>query len=111
MTELNHLSDNQILLPSIHAEGSEIEVNPDAEWMKIHLRCGDRNFVAVNDPAMRKNCHLDENGKLVIDIPSNSFRAGEVEYLVEIREDSEYFRDGYKNIYAKEWRTTNITMV
>lgn len=110
MIQLSYLSDNQIKITSLKAEGSEVEVNPATEWLKIHLRCGGKNFYAVNDGENSKNCHI-EDGRLVIDIPSRTFKGGALEYMVEIREDSQYFKDGYKNTFPKEYKPTGIEIV
>lgn len=111
MTQLNHLSDNQIVLTSLSAEGSEVQMNPRTEWLKVYLRAGGRTFTAVNDGENSKNCHIDEQGKLVLDIPSRSLKQGILEYMTEIREDSQFFKDGYKNTFAKEYKPTGIEMV
>ena len=96
MTQLNALSDQQIVITSLTANGSEIQVNPETEWLKIHLRCGDRVLTAVNDGENSKYCHIEE-GVIVLDIPARSFRAGVLEYMIEVREECQYFKDGYKN--------------
>lgn len=96
MTQLNALSDQQIIITSLTANGSEIQVNPETEWLKIHLRCGDRVLTAVNDGENSKYCHIEE-GVIVLDIPAKTFRSGVLEYAIEVREESPYFKDGYKN--------------
>lgn len=96
MTQLNALSDQQIKITSLTTNGSEIQVNPETEWLKIHLRCGDRVLTAVNDGENSKYCHI-EDGVIVLDIPAKSFRSGVLEYAIEVREESPYFKDGYKN--------------
>ena len=111
MIQLSYLSDNQIKLTSLKAEGSEVEINPASEWLKIHLRCGGKTLSAVNNDKDSKYCHIDTDGKLVLDIPSKTFKGGELEYMVEIREDSQYFKDGYKNTFPKEYKPTGIEIV
>lgn len=96
MTQLNALSDQQIVITSLTANGSEIQVNPETEWLKIHLRCGDRVLTAVNDGENSKYCHIEE-GVIVLDIPAKTFRSGVLEYAIEVREESPYFKDGFKN--------------
>lgn len=96
MTQLNALSDQQIKITSLTANGSKFQVNPDTEWLKIHLRCGDRVLTAVNDGENSKYCHIEE-GVIVLDIPAKTFRSGVLEYAIEVREESPYFKDGYKN--------------
>lgn len=96
MIQLNALSDQQIVITSLTANGSEIQVNPETEWLKIHLRCGDRVLTAVNDGENSKYCHIEE-GVIVLDIPAKTFRSGVLEYAIEVREESPYFKDGYKN--------------
>lgn len=81
MTKLNALSDQQIVITSLTANGSEIQVNPETEWLKIHLRCGDRVLTAVNDGENSKYCHIEE-GVIVLDIPAKTFRAGVLEYMI-----------------------------
>lgn len=111
MIQLSYLSDNQIKLTSLKAEGGEVEINPATEWLKIHLRCGGRSLSAVNSDTERKYCHIDTDGKLVLDIPSKAFNGGELEYMIEVREDSDYFKDGYKNTFPKEYKPTGIEIV
>lgn len=94
--KLSHLSDNQIRIPSLTAEGSAIQVDLEKEWLKVHLRCGDRAMTAINDGENSKYCHIEE-GKLVLDIPAKTFRSGVLEYAIEVREESPYFKDGFKN--------------
>jgi hypothetical protein len=110
MIYLNGLSDNQIRAISLRGEGGG-SFDPNVEWLTIHLRCGVRKFVCVNDGENSKNCHIDEDGKLVLDIPSRTFKRGVLEYMVEIREDSQYFKDGYKNTFSKEYKPTGIEIV
>ena len=95
MTQLNAISDQQIKITSLTANGSEIQVNPETEWLKIHLRCGDRVLTAINDGENSKYCHIEE-GVIVLDIPAKTFRAGVLEYAIEVREESPYFKEGYK---------------
>lgn len=110
MIQLSYLSDNQIKLTSLTAEGSEIQININEEWLKVYLRCGGRVFTAVNDGENSKYCHI-EDGKLVVDVPSKTFRQGVLEYMIEVREESPYFKDGYKNTFALNYKPTNIEFV
>lgn len=111
MVQLNCLSDNQIKITSLKAEGGAIDLDLNAEWVKIHLKCGGKKFVAVNDGVNSKNCHIDVDGKLVVDIPGRTFGRGVLEYMVEIREDSPYFSDNYKNTFSIEYKPIDIEFV
>lgn len=96
MTQLNALSDQQIKITSLTAEGGAVQFPVETEWLKIHLRCGDRVLTAVNDGENSKYCHIEE-GVIVLDIPAKTFRSGVLEYAIEVREESPYFKDGFKN--------------
>lgn len=109
MTLLNHLSDNQLRLTSIKTE-DQFLFDVEKEWLKIHFRCGGDIFTAINDGKNSENCHI-ENGILVIDIPSNTFKYGNLEYMTEIREDSEFFHDNYKNTLSLNYKSCNIKFV
>ena len=107
--KLNRLSDNQLCV-TIYTLDKEV-VNPEAMWLKIYLRCGDRKFVAVNDPQGNSlRCHI-ENGKLLVDIPGKSLPPGELELMAEVRESSPHFADGYKNIFSTQYQPINIELV
>ena len=96
MTQLNALSDQQIKITSLKPDGGDVNINPETEGLKIHLRCGDRVLTAVNDGDNSKYCHIEE-GVIVLDIPAKTFRSGVLEYAIEVREESLYFKDGFKN--------------
>lgn len=110
MTQLNHLSDNQLRITPRDLDGTP--VSPATNWMKVYLRSGDRTFIATNDPqgADTKFCHV-EGDKLVVDIPGKRLNVGIVEYMIEVREDSPYFADGYKNTFSLKYSPTDIEMI
>lgn len=108
--KLSYLSDNQIRF-TLRAEDGNL-IKPDNLWVKVYLRSGDRTFTAVNDPfgADTKNCHIDGD-TLVVDVPSRKLYIGKLEYMIEVRVDSSYFSDGYKNIFSGTYQTLNIELV
>lgn len=109
MTQYNHLSDNQLAFRVRTRDGEVID--PHTMWLKVHLQCGGRKFTAVNDPqGQSQHCHIDGDA-VIVDIPGKAFYKGEIEYMIEIREDSPYFADGHKNIFPTEYATTNIEMI
>lgn len=111
MTQLSYLSDNQLRFV-IKTDDGDI-IDPRTTWCRVHLKSGGSNFVATNDPFGdgTKRCHIDESGVLVIDIPSKKLEKGVVEYMVEVREDSPYFDDGYKNTFPLSYTQTDIEIV
>lgn len=110
MILLNHLSDNQLRIASIKTEDDTLLFDVTKEWLKIHFRCGGDVFTAINDGENSKNCHIDK-GMLVVDIPSNTFKYGILEYMTEVREDSVFFNDGYKNTFSLNYKPCNIKFV
>lgn len=113
MILLNHLSDNQLRLTSIRTEDNQLPFDVTSNWLKIHFRCGGDVFTAINEGKGgegNENCHI-EDGILVIDIPSNTFKYGNLEYMTEVREDSGIFHDGYKNTLSLNYKPCNIKFV
>ena len=110
ITQISYLSDNQIRMVVRSQEGERIDLS--AIWLRIHLQCGGKSFTAVHDPLgdESKYCHVDGIA-LVVDIPSRRLGLGIVEYMIEVREDSQYFADGYKNTFPLEYSQTNIEIV
>lgn len=104
------LSDNQLEM-TIYTEDGAL-VTPADMWMKIHLRSGGRVFTAIYDPEGEgtRNCHV-ENEVLVIDIPGRRLNPGVVECMIEVREECEYFNNGYKNTYSPSYKPIGITFV
>lgn len=111
MTQLSYLSDNQLRFVIKTNDGDIID--PRTTWCRVHIQCGDSKFVATNDPFgdETKRCHIDESGALVVDIPSKKLSKGTVEYMVEVREDNQYFEDGYKNTFPLSYTKTEIEIV
>ena len=87
-------------------------VAPSTQWMKVYLQSGGKTFTAVNDPTGEegKYCHV-EGDKLVIDVPGKRLGIGILEYMIETRETSRYFADGYKNTFPLNWKQTDIEIV
>jgi hypothetical protein len=110
ITQLSYLSDNQLRMVVHSLEGERIDLS--ATWLRIHLQCGGKSFTAVHDPLGNdsKYCHVDGLA-LVVDIPSKRLGVGIIEYMIEVREDSQYFADGYKNTFPLEYSQTNIEIV
>lgn len=110
MMELNRLSDNQLRLHFFTADG--VPVDPKTIWMRVFLRAGGKIFYCTNDPQGEENkhCHVD-GASLIIDIPAQRLRPGMLEYMVETREESRFFNDGYKNTFAANYQNTGIKIV
>lgn len=106
----NYLSDNQLEMTICTEDGALVA--PADMWMKIHLRCGGREFTAIYDPEGEetRNCHV-ENEVLVIDIPGRRLNPGMVECMIEVREKCEYFNNGYKNTHSLSYQPIGITFV
>ena len=112
MAQMNHLSDNQLRVTLRTKNGAL--VNPLEVWVRVHLRSGGKEFVAVNDPTGEdtKNCHIDkETGKLMLDIPKGKLFTGQLEYMTVYREDCKFFADGYKHTVANKYKQTGIEVV
>lgn len=110
MTQLSYYSDKQLKFVVRTVDGDLVD--PNTTWLKIHLRCGGSTFYAVNDPFgdETKRCHI-EDGVLVVDVASKKLQRGTVEYMIEVREDCQYFKDGYKNIFPLDYTLTEIEIV
>jgi hypothetical protein len=109
-TKLSYMSDNQLRMTIRTADGDI--VSPADTWFKIYLQCGGKIFTAVNDPNGDEGqfCHV-ENDVLVIDIPGRKLGIGVIEYMIEVRENSTFFADGYKNTFPLSYTQTNIELV
>ena len=111
MTQLSYYSDNQLRFV-IKTDNNEV-VDPKKTWIRIHLQSGGSIFIATNDPlgVETKRCHVDDDGFLVVDIPSKKLQKGTIEYMIEVREESSYFPDGYKNTFPLSYTQTDIEIV
>ena len=109
MIKLNHLSDNQLRMFPITLDG--LPIDPNTMWMKVYLRSAGRTFCCVNDPTgvETKHCHIDDKS-LILDIPSRRLRPGVIEYMIEVRESSDCFADGYKNTYSSQFKSIEIEL-
>lgn len=108
--KISHRSDNQLKMTLKDIDG--VLVSPAENWLKVYLQSGEKTFIATNDPKGEgtKYCHI-EGEKLVLDIPSRRLGIGMIEYMIEVREDSQYFADGYKNTFSLEYTSINIEVV
>lgn len=110
--KINRLSDFQIKIKQIISESDNIRISPSTEHLAIHFICGGKKFVAINNPNGENHyCHIDNDDNLIIDIPSRSFRPGQLSYFIEIRENNKYFDDGVKNTLGIEYISTNIEII
>ena len=102
MEKTSYLNDNQIKVTVMTRNGKTLDA--EALWMKVYLRCGGKTMTAVSDPTGEetKNCHV-ENGLLVLDIPGGRLAPGQPEYMVEVRQRSKDFEQGYKRTFSREY--------
>lgn len=110
MTQISYLSDNSFKMVVRTLEGERIDLS--TTWLKVYIKAGGKTFTAVHDPLRydTKNCHI-EDIYLVVDVPSKRLGIGAVEYMIETREESQYFPDGYKNTFSLKYEPTDIEIV
>ena len=107
--KFNRLSDISLRMHIFSSDG--VEIDPMQAWLRIHLQSGGRKFVATNNPyGKNESCHVEGNA-LVVDIPAKRLGTGVLEYMIEHREESVHYADGFRNTYPAEWIKTNKEIV
>lgn len=110
MKKIGYYSDTPIELEITTQQGQLVDLKE--VFIKVWLKSGGRYLLATHDPQgiMTRHCHVEGN-MLVVDKPGRSLERGVIECMIEVGEDSRYYKDGRRNVFPLGFNKTDIEIV